>query len=101
MLRRRAFLQSLAALVATSSGARHVWAGAKGPRVGVVGGGIVGSSIALHLAQAGARVTLFEKVAPARGGATQNSFGFINIFDLDRTYQQLRLQSYLAYRDID
>jgi glycine/D-amino acid oxidase-like deaminating enzyme len=101
MLRRRAFLQTLAALAATSSGARPVWARAKGPRVGVVGGGIVGGSIALHLAQAGAQVTLFEKVAPARGGATQNSFGFINIFDLDRTYQQLRLQSYLAYRDID
>lgn len=100
-LKRRAFLQALGALAAASSSASPVWARGSGPRVGVVGGGIVGASITLHLAEAGARVTLFEKVAPARGGATQNSFGFINIFDLDRTYQQLRLQSYLAYRDLD
>lgn len=66
----------------------------------MVGGGIVGTSIALHLAEAGARVTLFEKLAPTQG-ATQNSFGFINIFERDRDYQRLRLQSYLAYRAID
>ncbi len=100
MLKRRAFLQTLAALALTTSG-RQLWTRARGPRVGVVGGGIVGASIALQLAEAGAQVTLFEKVAPARGGATQNSFGFINIFDLDRTYHQLRPQSFLAYRDID
>lgn len=101
MLKRRAFLQALAATAAASSRAGRALAGVRRPRVGVIGGGIVGSSIALHLAEAGAQVTLFEKVAPARGGATQNSFGFINIFELDRTYQQLRLESFLAYRDID
>jgi glycine/D-amino acid oxidase-like deaminating enzyme len=69
-------------------------------RVGVVGGGIVGASIALHLARAGARVTLFEKIAPARG-ATQNSFAWVNAFVDDPHYRTLRIQSLLAYRELD
>src|ERR1700733_9739098 len=69
-------------------------------RVGVVGGGIVGASIALHLARAGARVTLFEKIAPARG-ATQNSFAWVNAFVDDLHYRTLRIQSLLAYRELD
>ncbi len=35
--------------------------------VGVVGGGIVGASIALHLARAGVAVTVFEKTKLASG----------------------------------
>src|ERR1700676_843752 len=98
-MRRRDFLQGVAGFTAygLSPGAN---ARPRALKVGVVGGGIVGASIALHLAQAGADVTLFEKTAPAKG-ATQNSFGFLNIFDLDRHYQALRLQSVLAYRDLD
>ena len=69
-------------------------------RVGVVGGGIVGASIAMHLARAGARVTLFEKIAPARG-ATQNSFAWVNAFVDDPHYRKLRIQSLLAYRELD
>jgi glycine/D-amino acid oxidase-like deaminating enzyme len=68
-------------------------------RVGVVGGGIVGASIAYHLAQAGASVTLFEKAQPA-SGATQNSFAWINAFVDDPHYRDLRLQSLLAYHDL-
>src|SRR5271169_1186006 len=68
--------------------------------VGVIGGGIVGASIAFHLAQAGANVTVFERTGPAKG-ATQNSFGFVNPFELDKRYQVLRLQSLLAYRELD
>lgn len=68
--------------------------------VGVVGAGIVGASIARNLAQAGARVTLFEKSEPA-AGATQNSFAWVNAFVSDPHYRSLRLQSLLAYRDLD
>jgi len=69
-------------------------------RVGVVGGGIVGASIALHLAEAGARVTLLEKTQPA-SGATQNSFAWLNAFVADAHYRELRLQSLLAYHQLD
>jgi glycine/D-amino acid oxidase-like deaminating enzyme len=69
-------------------------------RVGVVGGGIVGASIAMHLAQAGAEVMVFEKAGPAQG-ATQNSFAWVNAFVDDTHYRTLRLQSLLAYRELD
>jgi glycine/D-amino acid oxidase-like deaminating enzyme len=69
-------------------------------RVGVVGGGIVGACIAMHLARAGAHVTVFEKVGPARG-ATQNSFAWVNAFVDDKHYRALRIQSLLAYRELD
>jgi glycine/D-amino acid oxidase-like deaminating enzyme len=69
-------------------------------RVGVVGGGIVGASIAMHLAQAGARVTVFEKAGPAQG-ATQNSFAWVNAFVDDAHYRTLRILSLLTYRQLD
>ena len=69
-------------------------------RVGVVGGGIVGASIALHLARAGAQVTLLEKAQPA-SGATQNSFAWLNAFVTDAHYRDLRLRSLLAYHELD
>jgi glycine/D-amino acid oxidase-like deaminating enzyme len=68
--------------------------------VGVVGGGIVGASIAMHLARAGARVVQFEKLGPALG-ATQNSFAWVNAFTDDPHYRALRLESLLAYRKLD
>jgi len=69
-------------------------------RVGVIGGGIVGASVAFHLAQAGARVTLFEKTQPA-SGATGNSFAWLNAFVDDAHYRELRLRSLSAYHDLD
>lgn len=46
-------------------------------RIGIVGGGIMGASIAWHLARRGADVTVFEREGPA-AGATGNSFAWIN-----------------------
>jgi len=69
-------------------------------RVGVVGGGIVGASIAMHLARGGADVLVFEKIGPAQG-ATQNSFAWVNAFVDDARYRALRLESLNAYRALD
>jgi glycine/D-amino acid oxidase-like deaminating enzyme len=69
-------------------------------RVGIAGGGIVGASIAMHLARSGAHVLLFEKVGPAQG-ATQNSFAWVNAFVEDAHYQALRLESLKAYHELD
>src|ERR1700746_948494 len=96
---RRAVLRGLTACAAL--GAVRVGIGrARALHVGVVGAGVLGSSIAFHLAAAGARVTVFDKRAPA-GGATQNSFGFINMFERDAHYQKLRVASVEAYRRLD
>jgi glycine/D-amino acid oxidase-like deaminating enzyme len=43
----------------------------------VVGAGVIGASIAYHLAKAGAKVTVLERAAPA-SGASNKSFGWIN-----------------------
>ena len=74
--------------------------GAVPASIGVVGGGILGASIAMHLAEAGARVTLFERKAPA-SGATMNSFAWVNAFSDDAHYRDLRIESLLAYRELD
>ena len=63
--------------------------------VGVIGGGIVGASVALHLAQAGASVTVFEKTAPA-SGATSKSFAWLNAGSSDPHYRDLRMHSLSA-----
>ncbi len=68
--------------------------------IGVVGGGIVGASIALHLAEAGAEVYLFEKNQPA-SGATGKSFAWINAHTSDPHYRALRMKSIDAYRELD
>ncbi len=46
-------------------------------RIVVVGAGIIGASIAYHLVKRGASVVMLEAVRPG-GGATENSFGWIN-----------------------
>jgi len=58
--------------------ARQARLSARAPgHVVIVGGGIIGASIAYHVARRGARVTVLEKAAPA-AGATANSFAWIN-----------------------
>ena len=98
MILRRSVLGMLAGGAGiVASGA---WARSKPPRIGVVGAGIVGASIACHLAEAGAQVTVFDRTGPA-AGATRNSFAWINAFVADANYRDLRLQSLLAYHDLD
>jgi len=97
--RRRALLAALAATAST--GLLRPAAGVVARlRVGVAGGGIVGASIALHLARSGAKVWLFEKAAPAEG-ATRNSFAWVNAFVDDPHYRALRLESIAAYHALD
>lgn len=76
-MRRRHFVSTLG-LSAMALATRSVGLAAQAPqRIAVVGGGIMGASIAYHLAKRGAEVHLFEKRAPATG-ATANSFAWIN-----------------------
>ncbi len=98
-MRRRQFLTGIAGI--TACGLSLPAFARRAPlKVGIVGGGIVGASIALHLAEAGADVVLFEKTAPA-SGATRNSFAWLNAFVADRHYQALRLRSLAAYHALD
>jgi glycine/D-amino acid oxidase-like deaminating enzyme len=69
-------------------------------RIGIVGGGIVGAAIAMRCAQAGARVTLLEKSAPA-AGATSKSLAWINPFIDDAFYMRMRLDALERWRRID
>ncbi len=56
---------------------------AAAPRVGIVGGGVLGTSLALRLAQAGAAVTVIER-GPTLGGLA-GTFDF-NGHEVDRFY---------------
>lgn len=96
---RRQFVQGMAALAAHSLAAPVLGRG-KPMRIAVIGGGIVGASVAMHLAEGGAEVVQLEKTAPA-AGATHNSFAWINAFVDDRHYQAMRLASMGAYRRLD
>jgi len=71
-------------------------------RAVVAGGGIVGASIALHLARQGASVTLFEKSRPG-AGATGDSFAWINSTFLKQPehYYRLNLAGIDAWRRLE
>lgn len=82
---RRRFLQ----LVGAAALAREARAAA-GLRVVVAGAGIVGASIAFHLAKAGASVTVIDREGPATH-ASRGSFAWINATwsKQPRSYHQL------------
>ena len=75
---------------------------ASSPRVVVVGAGIVGASIAYHLARRGASVTVCEKDRPA-AGATGKSFAWINstFSKQPRSYYELNLGGMAGWRHLE
>lgn len=74
-MNRRLLLKLLAAGALLGCNAREE--SAKGLRVVVVGAGIIGASIAWHLAKAGALVTVIDKDGPA-SHASRGTFAWIN-----------------------
>lgn len=71
------------------------------PKVVVVGAGIVGASIAYHLARRGAPVTLVDKGQPA-GAVTGKAFGWINVsHSVPEPYLRLRLLAVQEYRRLE
>jgi glycine/D-amino acid oxidase-like deaminating enzyme len=70
-------------------------------RIIVVGSGIIGASIAWHLAKSGAEVTIIERDQPG-GIATRNSWAWINAsWGNPEPYFRLRERSMLEWRKID
>jgi glycine/D-amino acid oxidase-like deaminating enzyme len=68
-------------------------------RVVISGAGIMGASIAYHLAKRGAQVTVLEKQHPG-AGATQNSFAWLNatFSKQPRSYYELNLAGIAGWR---
>jgi glycine/D-amino acid oxidase-like deaminating enzyme len=97
-MNRRQLLTGLTSLAV--AGAAYPGVRQRSLRVGVIGAGILGASIALHLVEAGADVTLFEAKAPA-AGATRNSYAWLNAFVDDPYYRDVRLSSLARWRLLD
>lgn len=71
------------------------------PSVIVVGAGIVGASLAYHLARRNVRVTLVDRAGPA-AGVTRRSFAWINVsYGLPETYADLRRRAIAEWRRVD
>ncbi len=112
---RRRFLHGITAAAGLTAAAPYVgrvYAAEKstGPgdirNVAVIGGGIIGASIAYNLSKRGCGVRVLEKNAPA-SQASGNSFAWINAsyFETSRSYFDLRTHSLNEYhrlsKDVD
>ena len=97
---RRSFTKLLGSVaIAYNSGLKAL---VSGDRIVVVGAGIVGSSIAYHLAKMGAEVTLIERDRPA-AHASGRSFAWINASYPKKpySYHHLSQLSLLAYHRLE
>lgn len=65
----------------------------------VVGAGIIGASIAHHLARQGVSVVVIEQSPHHAAGATGRSGGMVRAYDPDPAIGELALASLAAYRD--
>lgn len=103
-MQRRTFVGTLAGSIAGASLMTGCAVGASGnkvkPKVGIIGGGIIGASIAAHLVDLGADVIVFEKNTPG-SGATQASLAWINPSTVNVQYRDLRLKSMEAWTALD
>ena len=71
---------------------------ARNNRVVIAGAGIIGASIAYHLAKRGGNVTVLEKQRPG-AGATEKSFAWLNAFSKQpRSYYDLNLLGMAGWR---
>lgn len=67
----------------------------------VIGAGVIGASLAWHLARQGAQVTVIEALAPA-AGASAKGFGWINAsFSETPDYFRLRRAALQAWREVE
>ena len=93
-MQRRTLFQLLSAPVLT--GIRLGAAEPRPQRVLIAGAGIIGASIAYHLAQRGAQVTILEKQRPGNG-ATRNAFAWLNADKQPHAYYELNLMGILGW----
>ena len=87
---------ALAAACASQGGA------GKTPSVAIIGGGIMGCSLAFHLAKAGARVTVLERTAIG-AGATQGAFALLiaSHHDHDKRLFDLYISAVREWRSLE
>lgn len=97
---RRRFIELSAGISVAALAPASAWSAPQ--HVVVVGGGILGASIAYHLARRGARVTLCEKAHPA-AGATGKSFAWINatFSKQPRHYHDLNVLGMEGWRQLE
>ncbi len=70
-------------------------------RVVIVGGGITGCSIALHLARAGWREILLVDKGPLTSGSTSQAAGLVTMYNPSATMMRFRRYSIELYRELD